>query len=212
MTKIKICGITNLSDALYAVELGVDALGFIFSESPRKIEPAQAKKIIAQLPPFVSAVGVFVNETLSLVTEIAQFCSLNAIQLHGDENPEYCFSLLPFKIIKAFRIGVEDDLKKLLEYKEVTNCFLLDSFVCGANYGGTGISFNWKLAKKAKEIVNKRIILAGGLTPENVKEAIQMCRPYAVDVCSGVEEKPGKKDFTKLKEFVEAVRNTNLNK
>lgn len=208
MTKIKICGITNLSDALYAVELGVDALGFIFSNSPRKVAPSQAKEIITQLPPFVSPVGVFVNEALSFVAEIAQFCRLYVIQLHGDENPEYCLSLFPFKIIKAFRIRVEDDLKKLVEYKEVANCFLLDSLGCGAIYGGTGISFDWKLAKKAKEMVNKRIILAGGLNPENVKEAIQICQPYAVDVCSGVEEKPGKKDFVKLKKFVEAVRNT----
>jgi phosphoribosylanthranilate isomerase len=202
MIKIKICGITNLEDAEKAVELGADALGFIFSKSPRRVDAEIATEIIKALPPFITTVGVFVNESMDVVKHIASVCRLNVLQFHGDELPEFC-SLFGRKIIKSFRVKNPDDLSMLPGYKGIVSAYLLDSRVKGKR-GGTGEIFDWELAKIA--IPYGRVILAGGLTPENVVEAIKAVNPYAVDVSTGVESAPGKKDFEKMKRFVEAVR------
>ncbi|MCX7918536.1 MAG: phosphoribosylanthranilate isomerase [bacterium] len=202
MIKIKICGITNLADAEKAVELGADALGFIFSKSPRRIDAEIATEIIKQLPPFITTVGVFVNESAEVVKHIASVCRLNVLQFHGDELPEYC-SQFGRKVIKSFRVKNPDDLSMLPGYKGIVSAYLLDSRVKGKR-GGTGETFDWELAKIA--LPYGRVILAGGLTPENVAEAIQAVNPYAVDVSTGVESSPGKKDFEKMRRFIEAVR------
>jgi len=204
MTKIKVCGITSKTDAWMCIDAGVDALGFVFvDESPRKIEPSQAQKIINDLPPFVITVGVFVNRPKDEVDEIANLCKLDILQFHGDESAEYCASFTR-KIIKAFRIRANEDLKQMEEYK--VSAYLLDSYA-EERLGGTGRTFEWSLAADATKYGH--IILAGGLTPENVNRAIAVVRPYAVDVSTGVEEKdtPGKKNKVKLTEFVRQIQN-----
>ncbi|MBU0533760.1 MAG: phosphoribosylanthranilate isomerase [Candidatus Omnitrophica bacterium] len=200
MTKIKICGITNLEDALFAASLGVDALGFVFAKSKRRITAVDASQIIDELPQSVLKIGVFVNEEEQRVREILQVCRLNMIQFHGDESPEY---ILKFReeVIKSFRIENENSLKDIPKYKAIA--YLLDTY-SKESYGGTGETFNWDLAVKAKKF--GPIILAGGLTPDNVVEAIKKVQPYGVDVSSGVESYPGKKDPQKLEEFVKRVR------
>ncbi|MCK4905078.1 phosphoribosylanthranilate isomerase [bacterium] len=199
-TKIKICGITNLEDALLASSLGVDALGFVFTKSKRRITAVDASQIIDELPQSVLKIGVFVNEEEQRVREILQVCRLNMIQFHGDESPEY---ILKFReeVIKSFRIKNGNSLKNIPKYKTIA--YLLDAY-SQEGYGGTGETFNWDLAVKAKKF--GRIILAGGLTPDNVVEAIKKVQPYGVDVSSGVESYPGKKDPKKLEEFVKRVR------
>jgi phosphoribosylanthranilate isomerase len=197
MMRVKICGITNSEDALAAIELGVDALGFVFAESPRQVTKGQAKDIIEKLPPFISPVGVFVDETIETIKEICDFCGIYTVQLHGHEEPQYLNGLRGYKIIKAFRIREEDDLRPLANYKP--HAFLLDSYVEGV-MGGTGVSFNWVVARQAHKY--GRIILSGGLTPENVREAIRIVKPYAIDVSSGVESSPGKKDKVLMKRFI----------
>lgn len=201
--KIKICGITNIEDALLAVELGADALGFIFSESKRKITLSEAEKIASCLPPFVTCVGVFVNEFSEKVAEIFLNCKINAFQLHGDETPFYCQNFLNTTVIKGFRMKDEKSLEKIKDY-ETVDAILLDAFTEG-EFGGSGKTFDWNLAVKAKKF-QKPIILSGGLTPENVSEAISKVKPYAVDVCSGVELYPGKKDPQKMKLFIREVK------
>jgi phosphoribosylanthranilate isomerase len=197
MVRIKICGITNLEDALIAVEAGADALGFVFFKgSSRNISPEQAKVIIRRLPPFVQTVGLFVNEESATVNLIADQCGLDIIQLHGDESPEYCTNVKR-RIIKAFRVKDESSLADIASYP-VSAC-LLDTWSPAA-YGGTGKVFNWSIAAKAA--TERTIILAGGLNPENVGEAIAAVQPYAVDVSSGVESSPGYKDKTKVFEFI----------
>ncbi|HHT9114452.1 MAG: phosphoribosylanthranilate isomerase [Planctomycetes bacterium] len=195
--RVKICGITNNEDAHAAVEYGADALGFVFAKSPRQITKGQARDIIEKLPPFVSPVGVFVDEMANKIKEICDFCGIHTVQLHGNEPPLYLNDLKEYKIIKAFRVKEEDDLKPLENYKP--HAFLLDSYVKGV-MGGTGVSFNWEIARQAHKYGT--IILSGGLTPENIKEAIQMVKPYAVDVSSGVESSPGKKDKLLVKRFI----------
>jgi len=202
MVKIKICGITNLADAEKAVELGADALGFIFSKSPRRVDAEIATEIIKGLPPFITTVGVFVNESMEVVKHIASVCRLNVLQFHGDELPEFC-SQFGRKIIKSFRVKNPDDLSMLPGYKGIVSAYLLDSRVKGKR-GGTGETFDWELAKIA--VPYGRVILAGGLTSENVAEAIKAVNPYAVDVSTGVESAPGKKDYEKMRRFVETVR------
>ncbi len=197
MTRVKICGITNSEDALAAIELGADALGFVFAKSPRQVTKEQARDIIERLPPFVSPVGVFVDEQVDTMKEICNFCHIHTVQLHGNEDPLYLRSLEGYKIIKAFRIGEEDDLKSLANYKP--HAFLLDSYVKGV-MGGTGVPFKWEIASQAHKYV--AIILSGGLTPENVREAIHIVKPYGVDVSSGVESSPGKKDKVLMKRFI----------
>jgi phosphoribosylanthranilate isomerase len=201
--RIKICGITNLEDALLAADLGADALGFIFyPPSPRSIKPEAAKNIIAQLPPFVTTVGVFVDEAAATVKELAATVGLDWLQMHGKETPEYCRSL-DRRVIKAFRIRGENSLTGLAAYQGVVQALLLDTYKKG-QVGGTGETFNWDLAREARKY--GPIILAGGLTPENVAQAIATAQPQAVDVASGVEAAPGKKDPLKLTEFIKAVR------
>ncbi|HIC91719.1 MAG TPA: phosphoribosylanthranilate isomerase [Syntrophaceae bacterium] len=201
-TRVKICGITNIEDAKAAISLGVDALGFIFAESPRKIEPDKARKIILNLPPIIGIVGVFVDEKEEIVKEIASHCGLNTLQFHGSETPEYC-NLFPHKIIKAFRIKDEMSLKEIPHYQRWADAFLLDTYKKGIR-GGTGRTFDWKLAIKSKKF--GPIILSGGLRPDNVKDAILEVRPYGVDVGSGVESLPGKKDYRLLEEFITQVK------
>jgi phosphoribosylanthranilate isomerase len=203
MIRIKICGITNLEDALLAAALGADALGFIFyPPSPRSIAPDAAQAIIAHLPPFVSSVGVFVDEAAATVKELAAAVGLDWLQLHGQETPEYCRALSR-RVIKSFRIQDESSLSALAAYRDVVQAFLLDTYKKGL-IGGTGETFDWDLAREAKKY--GPIILAGGLTADNVAQAINMAHPWAVDLASGVEARPGKKDPEKVRGFFAAVR------
>lgn len=180
-----------------AIELGADAMGFVFAKSPRQVTKEQARDIIEKLPPFVSPVSVFVDEKVDIIKEICTFCNIHTVQLHGNEDPLYLNNFKGYKIIKAFRIREEDDLKLLANYKP--HAFLLDSYVKGV-MGGTGVSFRWEIARQAHKYGT--IILSGGLTPENVRDAIHIVKPYAVDVSSGVESSPGKKDKVLMKRFI----------
>ena len=202
MVKVKICGITNLENALAAIEEGADALGFVFfARSPRQVTPELAAAIITRLPPFVAKVGVFVDEKLERVKEITGICSLDYAQLHGSESPDYCQALGQQRAIKAFRVKGESILEQLSAYKVAA--ILLDSYNPDM-FGGTGRAFNWEIAARAAR--SNCVILSGGLTPQNVAEAINKVNPYAVDVSSGVEASPGKKDHAKLKAFIQAAK------
>ena len=198
MVKVKICGITSLEDALTAVEAGADALGFVFHPlSPRHIFPEQAAEIIRNLPPFVQTVGLFVNEELSNINKTADQCGLDVIQLHGEESPHYCESVRR-RVIKAFRVKDITTLDSLMQYQ--VSGYLLDAWSPTA-HGGTGQTFNWEIAAEAAKR-GHRIVLAGGLTPDNVAEAIKRVKPYAVDVSSGVECSPGRKSADKIRKFI----------
>ena len=204
-TKIKICGITNLADAQLAVELGADALGFIFyPKSPRYIKVQAAADICNVLPPFVTRVGVFVDELEYEIEKALGECLLTALQFHGDEPPGFCQKFAA-KSIKAIRVRDEDSLRVAAEYD--VDALLLDTYT-DESRGGTGKTFDWSLAVKAKEALAPPIILSGGLTTANVQEAIRKVRPYAVDVSSGVEREPGKKDPEKLRRFIELCRSS----
>jgi phosphoribosylanthranilate isomerase len=196
--RVKICGICDLETAKTAVNEGADALGFVFAPSKRKISPESAREIIKKIPPFVSTVGVFVNQTIREITDIVYFTGLDTVQLHGDETPELCRSLKQ-RVIKSFPVTENSDLD-LAEGYDV-DAYLLDAKVSGS-FGGTGATFDWQLAANFKMAP---LILAGGLTPVNVREAIDMVRPYAVDVSSGVES-GGRKDREKIKEFIRRVK------
>ena len=203
--KVKVCGITNTEDALAAVDAGADALGFIFYEkSPRYVVPAVAAKIVADLPPLITPVGVFVNEGLATVRSIMDICGLGMAQLHGDENASYCRELAR-PAMKALRLRDRGSLLALAEYqgRGGVRGFVLDTFSELA-YGGTGQVTDWGLAAEVAKSIP--ILLAGGLTPENVTEAIRAVRPYGVDVSSGVESAPGRKDHAKVHAFLKAVR------
>ena len=201
-TIVKICGLTNLADALAAADAGADAIGLMFYEaSPRNVPMKAAAEIARQLPPFVIKVGVFVNAPEDLVTRAIAECGLNILQFHGDESPEYC-ALFPVMTIKAFRIRDAQSLSALPPYK--TDAWLLDAHVPG-KLGGSGVTFNWDLAVEAQKL-GRPIFLAGGLTPENVADAVRRVRPYAVDVSSGVESAPGKKDHERVRAFVKAAK------
>jgi len=203
MVRIKICGITNLEDALLAAALGADALGFIFHrQSPRQVAPEAVREIIRQLPPLVLSVGVFVDEEAATVQDLAARLGLDWVQLHGAESPEYCRSL-GRRVLKGFSIRDEDSLKVLPAYRGAVQAFLLDTYKRGQT-GGTGETFDWHLARQARQY--GPIVLAGGLTPKNVGQAIQMVQPQAVDVASGVEAAPGKKDPEKLRAFFAEVK------
>ena len=191
--KVKICGITNREDALLAVDLGADALGFIFvSSSPRYIQPTIASNIIKELPPFITTVGVFVDPSEEEISSVIQQSGITSVQLHGNESPQFC-TKMQITVIKAFRVDKNFQVSGLSKYE--VSSFLLDTYVEGS-LGGTGKTFDWKTAIEAKKI--GKIILAGGLHPENIVEAIQVVQPYAVDVNSGVEQAPGRKDREKL--------------
>lgn len=192
---------TNLKDALSAVESGADAVGFIFyKKSPRFVSEKDAKKIAAALPPFVNRVGVFVNETVERIERISKSCRLDTIQLHGDESPAFCRKI-GGKVIKAIRVKNSQSIRSMAAYP--VDGFLLDAYN-EKTRGGTGETFDWSLVRQAKKF--GPILLAGGLAASNVREAIKKARPYAVDVCSGVEKSPGKKDPKKIAAFVRAVR------
>jgi phosphoribosylanthranilate isomerase len=200
--KVKICGITNAPDALAAVEAGADALGFMFyDKSPRCVSPAVAAGIIRQLPAHVVKVGVFVDAAEDLVVRSIRQCGLNLLQFHGDEAPEYClqFGLMS---MKAFRMRDAASLKALPGYR--TDAWLLDAHTPGKP-GGTGEKFDWDLAVEAVKL-GCPVFLAGGLTPENVAAAVVKVRPYAVDVSSGVEVSPGRKDTVKVRDFIQSAR------
>ena len=202
--KIKICGITNLEDALHAVECGADALGFNFYEkSPRYITPGAAGDIIGRLPEGVMTVGVFVNSSIAKIEDVFARPSIGYAQLHGDETPGFAASLKDsgIRVIKAIHASHTFDPSGPLEYD--VDEFLLDT--PSAGYGGSGEVFDWQTAIRFKEVVPE-FFLAGGLTPENVADAIRAVRPTAVDVCSGVEAFKGKKDPKKVAAFIEAVR------
>jgi phosphoribosylanthranilate isomerase len=198
MVSVKICGITTVEDAQAAVAAGADALGFVFyPPSPRCVTPEQARRIIRTLPPFVTTVGLFVDVPAATVHDIADRCGLDRVQLHGHETPECC-RLIALPVIKAFRIKNASSLAHLPAY--AVAAFLLDAYVDGALPGGTGASFAWELAVQAKPY--GPVILAGGLTPENVAAAVVQIRPYGVDVSTGVEQSPGVKDHAKLRRFI----------
>lgn len=202
MVRIKICGITNVEDALLSVDLGANALGFVFYKgSKRYIEPENAKSIISKLPPFVTTVGVFANQDLDEIKKIKEKAGFDAFQLHGDESPDFCMKLKG-KVIKAIRVKDSIDPKEIESYP--TQAILFDNYSTEA-YGGTGETFGWEILRGFD--TSKKIILSGGLTPENVAQAVKIVNPYAVDVSSGVEENPGKKNPDKLKRFIKAVRN-----
>ncbi|HEX7174393.1 MAG TPA: phosphoribosylanthranilate isomerase [Pyrinomonadaceae bacterium] len=204
MVKVKICGITNLSDALTAVEVGADALGFNFwAGSRRYLTPAAAREIVAQMPAGVMCVGVFVNEAAPVdVERAAAEADVGAVQLHGEETPEFCAGVKGFEVIKAVRVG--GGFRSEMVVRFATEAVLLDAYSESLS-GGTGQTFDWALAKEARVHV-KKLYLAGGLTPENVGAAVEQVGPYAVDVCSGVESAPGKKDAGRVRAFVEAAR------
>ena len=195
--KVKVCGMTSLKDALVAVEVGADAVGFIFyKKSPRSVTMKTVREIVLELPPFVDTVGVFVDETAEQVNKIADYCNLDIIQLHGDESPTYCKKIRR-KVIKAFRIKDMQSVKKISNFQ--VSGFLLDTFSENL-HGGTGKVFDWNLALPAKKF--GPVIMAGGLTPNNVQQAVRQIRPYGVDVCSGVESEPGIKDHKKVRAFL----------
>ena len=197
--KVKICGIRDISTALSAIDNGADALGFVFAESKRKINPEAAGEIIRELPGEVLKIGVFVNETKEAIEEIANVSGINVIQLHGDETPEFCSSFsLP--VIKALSVGSPVDLSQLDEFS--CEYILLDS-PKGKYRGGNGVSFDWSILNKPLQ--DKKMILAGGLNPENVGEGIKAANPYMVDVSSGVETE-GKKDPEKIKRFIDNAK------
>lgn len=203
MVKVKICGITNIEDAFAAIEFGADALGFVFyKKSPRDLEIKEAKEIIEKLPPFITTVGVFADEPIQEIERIADHCSLNIVQLHGNESHEICNSLR-CRVIKSFRIRDWDSLEPIAKYR--VSAYLLDTYT-EDKLGGTGQVFNWDIAREAKRL--GRIILAGGLNPDNVEMAVKHVMPYAVDVSSGIEMEGNKrrKDHAKMRLFIEVAK------
>jgi phosphoribosylanthranilate isomerase len=196
--RVKICGITNPEDALAAVDFGADALGFVFfRESPRYVAEDRAASIIRQLPPFITTTGVFVNMKPEEMENVALRTGIDAIQLHGDEPPSLC--TLSRRIIKAIRVKSLESLDPLIYYQGKVSAFLLDTYTPDV-FGGTGRIFNWDIALYAKQF--GKIILAGGLTPDNIAEAVRQVMPYGVDVSSGVEFQKGRKDHAAMKAFI----------
>jgi phosphoribosylanthranilate isomerase len=196
--RIKICGITNLEDALSAVEAGADALGFVFAPSARQVTPEQAAAIVRELPPFVTTVGLVVDQDPRPILEV---CPVDVVQFHGSETPEQV-AAVGRRAYKALRVRSEADMEGLGAYR--VSAFLLDAYVVGLP-GGTGQRFPWELAEKARRF-GRPVIVAGGLTPENVALCIRTTRPYGVDVSTGVEAAPGKKDPEKVRAFIRAAR------
>jgi phosphoribosylanthranilate isomerase len=208
MIHVKICGITSLEDAGAAVDAGADALGFVFyPPSPRYVSPEKADQIIRQLPPFVTTVGLFVDVAFDAINQLAARCGLDRIQLHGGETPEFC-RRISRPVIKAFRIRNAESLTPVPDYQ--VSAYLLDAYVEGALPGGTGAAFAWELAARVKP--HGPVILAGGLTPDNVEAAIERTLPYGVDVSTGVECAPGVKDHRKVCEFIARAKAAGLKK
>lgn len=201
IVKVKICGITNYKDAAAAIDMGADLLGFNFyPKSPRYIAPAKAVEIINKLPAFIDLAGVFVNESIEKIHETKNFCQLDWIQLHGDESPEFCKQFLSHsvKIMKAIRVKDQKDIERAESF--FTDAILLDAFD-PEKYGGTGLTFDWNIVGH----IGKRIFLSGGINPDNAAAAVQL-GVYGIDVCSGVEAEPGKKDHKKMKKLFKNIR------
>ncbi len=206
MIRVKICGLTNIEDASAAVDYGADALGFVFfPESPRYVSPETVREITSLLPPLVTTVGVFVNETEQKMREVMQYSGINVLQLHGEEAPAAC--AVWHRVIRALRVKDFTDLKPLEGWSKVS-AFLLDTYSPG-QFGGTGQIFNWDIALEAKRYGH--IILSGGLNPDNIEMAVRRVMPYAVDVSSGIEEKKGKKDLKKMRLFIERAKRASIN-
>jgi phosphoribosylanthranilate isomerase len=199
--KVKICGITNYEDAIAAANMGADMLGFNFyRESPRYLTPDMAEKIIDRLPGFVDVVGLFVNDPFERIEQVIDQCRLDWIQFHGDETPEFTdkFNIFNVRTMKAIRVKDKEDIKQAEQY--FTDVILLDAFDPN-KYGGTGLVFDWNIIGN----ISKRIFLAGGITAENVAKAVNL-GIYGIDVCSGIESKPGKKDHAKMKKLFDKIR------
>lgn len=202
--KIKICGITNIDDAKLCETNGADALGFIFSkESPRNILPNDAKKIIESLNPFTLKVGVFVNESYEKIVRIVKYCGLNMVQLHGNETPELA-DMLNIPVIKAFRVNESFDFNELERYR---NCYLLLDTFSKNEFGGTGKTFNWELIP---ESVKDKVILAGGVSVDNVDKIYTEVNPFAIDISTSVEAKAGIKDKNKIEDFFNRSKNLKI--
>ena len=202
MTRVKICGITSVSDAKAAVDFGADALGLIFANSPRQVSVREAVKICRSLSPWTSVVGVFVNEKPQRMLSIARECGFSTLQLHGQEEPAILSGLKPLKVVKVLHVDQDFKAQKIKRYSSA-DAILLDTRIAD-QLGGTGKVFDWKALKKIDFI--KPLIVSGGLNPENVAEAIRCFRPYGVDVSSGVEKSPGKKDLIKMKRFIQNAK------
>jgi len=201
ITKVKICGITNYDDAIAAMDMGADLLGFNFyPDSPRYVTPQQATDIINKLPGFIDTAGVFVNASIERIHETNAVCQLDWVQLHGDEDPDFCRSLLSHnvRIIKAIRVKDQADIERADSF--FTDAVLLDAFNPD-KYGGTGLTFDWNVIGH----IGKRVFLAGGINPDNAAEAVRL-GVYGIDVCSGIESEPGKKDHGKMKKLFENIR------
>ena len=201
MVRVKVCGVTNVEDALKAVYYGAWAIGFIFTKkSPRYISPSRARKIIEALPPFVTPVGVFVDQSERAVRDICKFTRIHTVQFHGEEKAVYCKRFGDFKVIKAFRIGEYFPADQIKKYK--VDAYLFDTYEKGAA-GGTGKVFNWDVLKEHK--IEKPIILSGGLNAQNIQEALSVTKPFAVDVSSSVEKSPGIKNPRLIRAFFDAA-------
>lgn len=204
---IKICGITNLPDALCAIDSDANAVGFVFyPRSPRFCDVEKARHIIRELPKGIVKVGVFVDEPIDLLLQYLSNLPLDYVQLHGSETPEFC-SKMPVGVIKGVRVRNLDGIRNMPDYPVAY--YLLDSY-SDKDYGGTGTSFDWSIAVEAKKILSSPILLSGGLTPENVTDAVKIVNPYGVDVSSGVEVSPGIKDHRKIREFINNARNARI--
>ncbi len=207
MVKIKICGITNLEDALNSANAGCDALGFVFyKKSQRYISPKDARSIIKKLPPSVLKIGVFVNAREKTIKRIARLCNLDMLQFHGHESADFCRRFKDYKVIKAFRVKDRIELKNVLDYKPFA--YLFDTFT-KTKVGGTGKRFDWKLVRHLDGL-HKPVFLSGGINSENVEEAIKQVHPDWVDVSSSVEIRPGKKDGKKVRELIKSAKKSAL--
>lgn len=206
MTKVKVCGITNDDDMMKAAVHGAWAVGFIFVKaSPRYVSPSRVRKMLEKLPPFVTPVGVFANQSERAVKDILKFTRISTVQFHGEEPPKYCKRFTECKIIKAFRVRDIFDFSQVSRYK--VDAYLFDTYQENV-LGGSGQTFNWDLLKGQK--FERPVILSGGLQGENVLQAIETLQPYAVDVCSGIEKEPGQKDPRKLRTFLDLVKGQNV--
>lgn len=204
IVRVKICGLTRFDEALAVCLAGCHAIGFVFvSRSPRFVTREDVRSICEKLPPFVQTVGVFVDEERDTIKDIMEFCGLDICQLHGEESPEFCRFFAP-RVVKAFRVKDESILEQLKLYRGSVRAILIDSWSQGLE-GGTGKVFDWHLAKKITSSTDIPVILAGGLNPENIGKAVRQVQPWAVDVSSGVEISPGRKDIEKVRLFIKNV-------